>query len=113
VSPRDQVVISLLAQLNRSVRYRRSSAEPNNKHTVEKELTMNRIIIAATAGFIALSGAASASTDTFFENDLRAVAPSVDAAALSSAQVDAIKQAFSSYDSATELRAYVTSIVNG
>ncbi len=75
---------------------------------------MKRLIIAATAGFVALSGASFAATvDNVFESDLSAYAPNVDASTLTEAQVNAIKLAISSGDSANEVSSYIYSIVNG
>ena len=74
---------------------------------------MKRLVIAAAAGFIALSGAASAMTSSVFEGDLASVAPSVDASTLTEAQVTAIKQVLFGGDSASEQRSQIYSIVNG
>jgi hypothetical protein len=72
---------------------------------------MTRLMIAATAGLIALSGAAlGANADAVFQSNLRNVAPEVDTASLSPAQVEAIAEAFASSDSASEKRAYIVSI---
>lgn len=75
---------------------------------------MKRLLVAATAGFIALSGAASAMTvDAIFEHELRSVAPGVDASTLTDTQINAIKQALASGDSWGQVRSYVYSIING
>jgi hypothetical protein len=76
---------------------------------------MNRIILTATAAVIAFAGAASAMTeaDGVFVGQLAVVAPGVDAHALSNEQIRAIESALAGIDSPAELRAYITSVVNG
>ncbi len=71
---------------------------------------MKRIILAAAA-LAAVSGTASAMTSSLFEAQLSTVAPSVDASALSDAQVRDIENVLFSVDSTRELRGRIMSIV--
>lgn len=71
---------------------------------------MKRIILAAAA-LAAVSGTASAMTSSLFEAQLSTAAPSVDASALSDAQVRDIENVLFSVDSTRELRGRIMSIV--
>jgi hypothetical protein len=74
---------------------------------------MKRILIATTAGFLALSGAASAMTaGPLFEAQLQNYVSGVDVSALSERQVNALQQIMSSGDSAGEKYRSVRAIVN-
>lgn len=75
---------------------------------------MNRFILAAAAT-LALTGAASAMTNasTALQGEVNGYVRGVDLGALTDAQVNSIKAAVHSGDSAWEIRSYIRSIVNG
>lgn len=74
---------------------------------------MNRILIAATAGFLALSGAAAAMTNATatLQAEVDNYVRGVDLDTLSDGQVNAIKLAVHSGDGASQIRAFINSIV--
>ena len=74
---------------------------------------MKRILIASTAGFLALSGAASAmNAGPLLEAQLRNYVPGVEVSALTERQIDALQLVISSGDSAGEKYRSVRAIIN-
>jgi hypothetical protein len=69
----------------------------------------------AAATLLALTGAASAMTGSneLLQSEVKSYVSGVDVGSLTDAQVEAIKLAVYSGDSASEIRAFIQSIVNG